>query len=74
MTEHCNPSNWDCSVTIKRNVKVLEIIYHEDKEVASKFIYLHSVVRTIQDIVLTVNTTILTQLTKFNPHIGYMFV
>ena len=74
MTEHYSPSNWDCSVTIKRNVKVLEIIYHEDKEVAFKFIYLHSVVCTIQNIVLPVNTTILTQLTKFNPYISYMFV
>jgi hypothetical protein len=74
MTGHCNPSNWYCSVTIKRNVKVLEINYHEDKEVAFKFIYLHSVVCTIQNIVLTVNTTILTQLTKLNPYIGYMFV
>jgi len=61
-------------VTIKRNVKVLEINYHEDNEVASKFIYLHSVVCMIQNIVFTFNTTILTQLTKFNPYIGYMFV
>lgn len=74
MTEHCNPSNWDCSVTMKRNVKVLEIIYHEEKEVAFKFIYLHSVVCTIQNIVLPVNTITLTQLTKFNPYTSYMFV
>jgi len=52
----------------------LEIIYHEIKEVAFKFIYLHSVVCMIQNIVLTVNTTILTQLTNFNPYIGYMLI